>query len=320
MNYLSTSWPLWSVLLALLVLLHLVARQRRAAARAQAQRVAQAVTDRTTELRELAHHLQLARDDERARLARDLHDELGSLLTAAKLDAARIRARLGTEAPEAQERLAHLVSLLDQVITIKRRITEDLMPSALVHLGLIAALEALARDFADASGAEVHCTLVPVALPASVELTVYRLVQEALTNTGKHANARQVWICLAPVDEQAEVSVRDDGSGFDPRTRSGRAHGLLGMQFRVESEGGTLDLRAAPGLGCTVTARMPAGQLRRDAAATATGDAAAGDAANAGSAGRSMATRWPPTGPGSAPLPVGAVLQHATPGADGQAA
>jgi signal transduction histidine kinase len=232
-------------------------------------------TARIAQLTDLAQHLQRAREDERARLARNLHDDLGALLTSAKLDAARIRTRLADPSqPQigpALERLAHLVATLDEVIAIKRRITEDLMPSTLQHLGLQVALETLARDFAASADAEVHCTLVPVALPAAVELTVYRLVQEALSNAGQHAGARHVWIGLRPLDGHAEVSVRDDGAGFDPALRAGHSHGLVGMQFRVECEGGTLDIASSPGRGTCVHARLPQAPGTRVSAAPAPG-------------------------------------------------
>ncbi len=234
-------------------------------ARTEVQRLAQVeearlelvVAQRTAQLTELAHHLQIAREDERARLARDLHDELGSLLTSAKLDAARIRSRLAGTAPEALERLAHLVSTLDSVIALKRRITEDLTPSSLNHLGLVAALEILAREFSEASGVEVHCTLVPVQLEPAAQLTIYRLVQEALTNIGKYARAAHVWLNLAAADGQVEVSVRDDGVGFSAPARPGPAYGLVGMRFRVEAEHGTLAVVSKQGQGTLVRARLP---------------------------------------------------------------
>ena len=107
------------------------------------------VRERTAQLTELALHLQTAREDERQRLARDLHDELGALLTSAKLDAARIRSRLAGTAPEALDRLAHLVETLNSSIALGRRIIEDLRPSTLSNLGLVAALDILAREFTD---------------------------------------------------------------------------------------------------------------------------------------------------------------------------
>lgn len=213
---------------------------------------------RTTRLTELAQHLQRAREDERHRLARDLHDELGALLTSAKLDAARIRSRLAGTAPEAQERLAHLVATLDQIIELKRRIVEDLRPSALTHLGLVATLEILAGEFEAASGITVHRTLAPVRLAAGAELVVYRLVQEALTNIARHAQARQVWLTLAAHDDQVEVSVVDDGIGFDAEAGLASAFGLVGMRYRVEAERGTLAVTAAPGRGTRIEGRLPA--------------------------------------------------------------
>jgi signal transduction histidine kinase len=226
-------------------------------AEVEAVRLEQAVAQRTAQLTELAHHLQIAREDERARLARDLHDELGALLTSAKLDAARIRARLAGSAPEVLVRLAHLVDMLDRVIAFKRTITEVLMPSSLGHLGLVASLEILAREFGEASGVDVHCTLAPVALEPAVELTIYRLVQEAVNNIGKHAQAGHVWIGLAAVGDQVEVTVRDDGIGFLDQTRPGRSYGLVGMRFRVEAEQGTLAVSSQFGQGTLVRARLP---------------------------------------------------------------
>jgi signal transduction histidine kinase len=215
------------------------------------------VAQRTADLTELTRHLQTAREDERDRLARDLHDELGALLTSAKLDAARIRSRLAGQSPEALERLAHLVSTLDSVITLKRRITEDLRPSSLGHLGLVATLEILAREFTERSGIQVHCTLAPVVLAPPAELMVYRLVQEAINNISKHARARQVWLNLSAEHGWVEVAVRDDGVGFDTRKLSPMAHGLLGMRYRVEAERGALRLHSFPGQGTTVSARWP---------------------------------------------------------------
>jgi len=216
------------------------------------------VVQRTAQLTQLAHHLQSAREDERNRLARDLHDELGALLTSAKLDAARIRSRLAGLAPVALERLGHLVVTLDEVIALKRRIAEDLRPSALSNLGLVATLEILAREFAEQSGIAVQCDLESVALAPGAALTLYRLVQESVTNLTKYAKATQVWLSLKSRDGQVEVSVRDDGVGFDVALMPVSAYGLLGMRFRVEAEGGTLELVSAPGQGTRVTARLPA--------------------------------------------------------------
>jgi signal transduction histidine kinase len=215
------------------------------------------LTELAQQLTELAQHLQTAREDERSRLARELHDELGALLTAAKLDVARIKSRLGAGAPEAVERLTHLNEILNNGIALKRRIIEDLRPSSLSNLGLIAALEIQAREFAERSGIEVQCRLEPVSLKPAVELTAYRLVQEAFTNIAKHAQARRVDVVLEARDGVAEVSVRDDGIGFDPSRRRSSAHGLLGMRYRVEAEGGRFTLESTPGKGTWIRATLP---------------------------------------------------------------
>ena len=218
------------------------------------------VRERTAQLTELALHLQTAREDERQRLARDLHDELGALLTSAKLDAARIRSRLAGTAPEALERLSHLVGKLDGGIALGRKIIEDLRPSTLGHLGLVPTLEILLREFAERSGTQVHTTLAPVRLGAAAELVVYRIVQESITNVSKYASANQVWISLANVGGWVLLSVRDDGTGFDTRQRPGSAFGLLGMRFRIEAEGGALALVSAPGQGTCIDVRLPESQ------------------------------------------------------------
>jgi signal transduction histidine kinase len=212
---------------------------------------------RTNQLTELAHHLLTAREDERSRLARNLHDELGALLTSAKLDAARIRSRLAGGSPEALERLNHMVEVLNSSIALGRRIIEDLRPSTLSNLGLVATLEILARDFAAQSGIAVHCELAPVRLKASSELTVYRVVQEAITNIAKYAQAREVWLDMAAQGGQVVVVVRDDGVGFEPSAKPSSTYGLLGMRFRVEAEGGMLSLVSTPGQGTRIQVKLP---------------------------------------------------------------
>jgi signal transduction histidine kinase len=215
------------------------------------------VTHRTAQLVELTGHLQTAREDERHRLARNLHDDLGALLTSAKLDAARIRSRLAGGPPEALERLNHLVDALNSSIALGRRIIEDLRPSTLGNLGLVPTLEILARDFSKQSGVQVHCALEPVKLPADAQLVVYRLVQEAITNITKHARAKQVWITLAAEEGRARISVQDDGAGFDTRQQPRSAFGLIGMRYRVEAEGGEFRLQSSPGQGTRIEVTLP---------------------------------------------------------------
>lgn len=215
------------------------------------------VVRRTAELTELARHLQTVREDERAHLARELHDELGALLTAAKLDVARIRRMTRSAAPELDERLQHMVELLDQGIALKRRIIEDLRPSALSNLGLIPALEILTQEFAQRSGLQLSLELVDTATVDADRLALYRLVQEALTNVLRHAKASQVRVVLDEAEGRLQLSIRDDGQGFNPEAVGAGHHGLLGMRYRIESLGGTLQLLSAPGRGTLVLARLP---------------------------------------------------------------
>jgi signal transduction histidine kinase len=236
-------------------------REQQRLVQVESNRLEVEVVHRTAQLTELTHHLQTAREDERSRLARNLHDELGALLTSAKLDAARIRSRLIGVAPEALERLEHLVGTLNSSIALGRRIIEDLQPSTLSNLGLVATLEILARDFAERSGLAVHCSLAAVHLEATAELMVYRLVQEAITNTTKYARASQAWLTLDSIDGQVEVSVRDNGVGFDTGAKAKSAYGLVGMRFRVEAEGGTMAVTSAPGQGTLIRVSLPQAQL-----------------------------------------------------------
>ena len=215
------------------------------------------VRERTASLTELATHLQQVREQERGHLARELHDELGALLTAAKLDVARLKSRLGTPAPEVTQRLQHLTDTLNSGIALKRRIIEDLRPSSLTNLGLASSLEILAREFSEQSGVEVLTSLDQVELDESRQLTVYRLVQESLTNVAKYAEARQVQISVHGYANVVEVSVSDDGKGFDLESMRPSTHGLAGMRHRVEAAGGRLTVTSAPGKGTRVLAALP---------------------------------------------------------------
>lgn len=234
------------------------ARQRTQAALAQERdQLEQQVRERTASLAELATHLQQVREHERGHLARELHDELGALLTAAKLDVARLKSRVGDTSPEVAQRLQHLTDSLNSGIALKRRIIEDLRPSALANLGLSASLEILAREFSEQTGVAVNTRLEPVKLDESRQLTVYRLVQESLTNISKYAQARQVQVSVYGQADLVQVSVVDDGRGFDAAGMKPSTHGLAGMRHRVEAAGGRLRVDSAAGRGTRVSAQLP---------------------------------------------------------------
>jgi signal transduction histidine kinase len=218
------------------------------------------VRERTASLAELATHLQDVRETERGYLARELHDELGSLLTAAKLDVARLKSRL-LDTPDASQRLQHLTELLNSGIALKRRIIEDLRPSSLSNLGLVASLEILGREFAERSGIPVQMALEPVTMDESRQLTIYRMVQESLTNIGKYAEATEATIVLKNYENHVIVEVADNGKGFDPLRVRPSTHGLAGMRHRVEAARGKLTISSTPGRGTRVSAMLPVVQL-----------------------------------------------------------
>ncbi len=256
--------------LTLLALL-LFRRQARAIRRAQDTHALQVqderarleteVSHRTADLSALARHLQDAHEAERSRLARELHDELGALLTAARLDAAHLPHLAGPLPPDTQALLSKLNASIQQGIHFKRRIIEELRPSSLSTLGLAPTLENLLREQAARAGLMPTADLAPVALADSTQTTVYRLVQEALANVQRHAMAHEVSVLLREQTRHGRpgvrVAVRDDGVGFDPATQRGTAHGLMGMRYRVQAEGGHLDVMSSPGQGCLVTAWLP---------------------------------------------------------------
>ena len=222
------------------------------------------VRERTATLTELANHLQQVREDERGHLARELHDELGSLLTAAKLDVARLKSKIDLSAPDVGERVSHLVETLNSGIALKRRIIEDLRPSSLSNLGLTTALEILAREFGERSGIEVTANLEQVELPESTQLTVYRIVQESLTNIGKYAKASHVLVSVHNYPTYVTVQIQDDGEGFETSAMRPNSHGLAGMRHRVEAAGGRLTVSSELGKGTAISAVIPLAPISTD--------------------------------------------------------
>lgn len=220
-------------------------------------RLEELVRERTATLGELATHLQQVREDERGHLARELHDELGSLLTAAKLDVARLKSRIDMGSPEVSERIQHLTETLNSGIALKRRIIEDLRPSSLFNLGLTTSLEILTREFAQRSNLDVESSLEAVELPDATQLTIYRIVQESLTNIGKYAQASKVIVTMHNYPTYVAVQVQDNGQGFDISSVRPNTHGLTGMRHRVEAAGGRLTVNSALGQGTTISAVIP---------------------------------------------------------------
>lgn len=222
----------------------------------------QQIKNRTDELTALNRHLQCAREEERNRLARALHDDLGALFTAAKFDVARLKSALAPLSPEVAARIGHFSDMLDKSIDSKRHMIEDLRPSALNSLGLVQALTILTSDFAFAHGTKVQVELEELPLKPTVQLTIYRLAQEALANAAAYAQADNVRVRLfRSGDQQGQISVTDDGVGFDASSERIAMLGLLGMHYRVEAEGGCFAVESSHQGGTTLSACFPVDEL-----------------------------------------------------------
>ncbi len=235
-------------------------QQRRHTAELRTERdlLEREVEGRTADLTDLAQHLQSVREEERGRLSRELHDELGALLTAAKLDIARLKRTIGSLSPDAEARVLHLNQTINQGIALKREIIENLRPSSLTNLGLAAALEIQLREFTERSGILVISDLAAITASEDVQITIYRVVQESLTNIVKYASASEIRVSMRTEGGRVWITVGDNGKGFDPATPRARSHGLIGMRFRVEALGGQMRVESRPGSGTRIEAWVPA--------------------------------------------------------------
>jgi signal transduction histidine kinase len=198
-----------------------------------------------------------AQELERKRLARELHDETGQALTSILLGLKPLELSVGSD--EAREAVSELRELVVQTLQDVRRLAVELRPSALDDFGLVPAIERLADTFRERSGMEVdvEVQIGDERLPGPVETTLYRIVQEALTNIAKHAGARHVSIILARKDGTIAALVEDDGAGFDAAAEVDGGLGLVGMKERIRLVGGVLRIESTPGSGTTLLAEVP---------------------------------------------------------------
>jgi signal transduction histidine kinase len=209
------------------------------------------------ELRELSARVVEAREEEKAHIARELHDELGQLLTALKMDLGWLRERLP---PELGARAAEMGALLDRTVTATRRISADLRPMMLDDLGLADAAAWLVDDFAKRSGVGSRIEVADELpeLSKAVATAVYRAIQESLTNIARHAGAKNAWVGVALEDGALQVEVEDDGRGFaQADLAKARSLGLRGMRERNAFLGGSLEIGRAPRGGTRVRLRVP---------------------------------------------------------------
>jgi signal transduction histidine kinase len=206
--------------------------------------------------RDTVRRVVAAQEEERRRLALELHDETGQALTSILLGLKAIGGAKSKE--DAQQAEADVRTLVVQALQDVRALAVELRPSALDDFGLAPALERLAHTFAERSGIETTVeTHLEARLPAEIETTLYRVVQEALSNVVKHAAAEHVSVVVAQRGGTVAATVDDDGHGFDEGAVRADALGLTGMRERLALVGGTLELESAPGSGTTVAAQVP---------------------------------------------------------------
>ncbi|MES2325555.1 MAG: CHASE3 domain-containing protein [Pseudomonadota bacterium] len=230
---------------------------------------------RTEQLSVLSRHLISVSEEEKARLARELHDELGANLTAINFDLNAVADRLKSSKPELALMLERARGTLVNTVELKRRIVENLRPSMLDNMGLASALQSYCEEYARVAGVECEAMIegqVDACGPMQA-IAVFRIVQESLNNIAKYAKARHVIVHLAREGDMLSLEVSDDGIGIDADAASKpKSHGLLGMRERALLLGGTLQIRrGVNNRGTCIEAMIPAG----DDAAPAAGAGAA---------------------------------------------
>ncbi len=214
------------------------------------------VAARTEELSSLSAHLQTTVEAERSSLAKLLHDELGGMITAAKMDMAWLNARIGKDLDaESHEKFQSVVQMLNQAMVLKRRVVENLRPSLLDHFGLAVALRSHFDEQCSRAGIEYVGTLPeePLMLSPAAQLVLFRVAQDALNNVFERGGAKHVELVIEPLDGGYLLEVGDDGDTLDANT----ARTTLGMRQRMQGIGGSLELEVAPGQGSRVKAFAP---------------------------------------------------------------
>lgn len=216
---------------------------------------------------QLLEKLITAQEDERRRIARELHDEAGSLLTSLMVGLRLLEEVPGT-AEQLRPKIAELKGICTRTLEGLHRLSRELRPSALDRLGLVAALEQLVNEFSHHYGVSAHFQALgceSMCIPSQVETSLYRIAQEALTNAARHAEAHTVDVLLERRDDTVVLIVEDDGRGFDAARRlhsdaAPDGHlGLLGMRERATLVGGRFTLESSPGQGTTIFVEIPCG-------------------------------------------------------------
>jgi len=225
-------------------------------------------------LRELASHLESAREMERTRIAREIHDELGQALTALKMDLHWCLKRLPKDDPELLEKAKTLPGLVDANVHLVQRISSELRPGLLDHLGLSAAMEWQTGQFQERTGisCDIKCEPNDIVLDHTRSTALFRIFQETLTNIVRHADATRVEIVLREQQDAVELTVIDNGKGITEQEISDlKSFGLMGIKERVHSLGGIVTISGNKDKGTTVRVSVPAGASEEPTHAEDTG-------------------------------------------------
>ncbi len=218
----------------------------------------QQLVESETRLRDLAEFLQTVREEERARIARELHDEMGQALTALRIDLGWLRNKCQPLGAPAVERVGTALGVVEHSIVSLRRISEDLRPAMLDSLGLAAAVEHHVTQFSERTG--IACRLnmnrEEFELDDRLATTVFRIVQETLTNVARHAGASEVTVRIDEVDDGIRLTIQDNGRGISD-AKDKKTFGLLGMRERIAMLGGRLEIHSRPGKGTRIAGWLP---------------------------------------------------------------
>ncbi|KAK6033561.1 PAS domain S-box protein [Ostertagia ostertagi] len=212
------------------------------------------------DVRQLASHLQDVREEERAHMAREIHDELGQQLTGLKMDISWLSRKKDLDGPQRDQKLKEILTFLDGTVNTVRKLSAELRPSILDDLGLVEALEWWSTEFEKRSG--VPCSFQPpvsdVQVPSAIAIGLFRIFQESLTNVARHANATNVVSQLECANGRLILKIADNGRGFDSsNTSQKKTLGLLGMKERTLMMGGSYEIISRPGNGATVIITVP---------------------------------------------------------------
>ena len=265
-------WARWSILLTILILSAVIlitlndlikaAREKDNAKQALAQENENYQTQLAHNLRQMQNlvlDVQTEIEDSRAQLARDLHDELGSILTAIRMDLGWSIKKTQADQPEVAQKLQRTQAYLDRAILFKRQVVEDLHPSMLDNFGLWMSLENMAQESAQRNQWQLNLNLPeqPPELAKGLQLVVYRVVQETLNNASKYAQARQFTLDITVDEHHLKIDTLDDGIGTDLTQTQPQSHGITGMKNRIFAAGGQIHLTSQPNQGMHTQILLP---------------------------------------------------------------